>query len=165
MEIVSKIPEPNLVWNIFTYVAEAPLTKERRKQIEEWRNDWSENGEYHSFTKFIKYSVTVKAVDLDDEIDNSPTFQERKPLSIILKLFENQEYDWTQSTSVQIDQDIFDKWDKDNGNGFNCYIEICAKHSRDVGVKLCLDYKIIPPRFWCIAEAKYIKEYEYYGFI
>ena len=132
MEIIHKITEPKLVWEIFTYVAEAPLTKERRKQIEEWRNDWSENGEYHSFTKFIKYSVTVKAVDLDDEIDNSPTFQERKPLSIILKLFENQE---------------------------------CAKHSRDVGVKLCLDYKIIPPRFWCIAEAKYIKEYEYYGFI
>jgi len=31
MEIVSKITEPNLVWNIFTYVAEAPLTKEKRK--------------------------------------------------------------------------------------------------------------------------------------
>jgi len=35
MEIVSKITEPKLVWEIFTYVAEAPLTKEKRKD-----RDW-----------------------------------------------------------------------------------------------------------------------------
>ena len=35
MEIVRNITEPNLVWNIFTYVAESPITKEKRKQLRE----------------------------------------------------------------------------------------------------------------------------------
>jgi len=159
MEIVSKITEPKLVWEIFTYVAEAPLTKEKRKQIEEWRVIWSENGEYHPFPKFIEYSVADKAVDLEHEIDNSPAFIEGKPISIILKLFENQEYDWTQQNSDQIDQEIFDKWDRDNGNSFDFHTDLYVMRSLDVGVKLPLDYNIIPPRFWCIAEEDYRKAY------
>jgi len=159
MEIINKLPEPKLVWEIFTYVAEAPLTKEKRKQIEKWRNEWSENGEYRSFPEFIEYSVTDKAEDLEDEINNSPIDQEGKPLSIILKLFENQKYDWTQQSSVQIDQEIFDKWDKDNGNNFDFHTDLYVRRSLDVGVKLPLDYEIIPPRFWCIAEEDYKKAY------
>ena len=158
MEIVSKISEPKLVWEIFTYVAEAPLTKEKRKQIEEWRGIWSENGEYRSFPEFIEYSVSDEAEDFEDAKDNRE-YDEPNPLSITTKLFENQEYDWTQQSSVQIDQALFDKWDKDNGNGFNFWIELCARRSFDVGVKLQLDYDIIPPRYWGLAEEEYRKEY------
>lgn len=159
MEIVSKITEPKLVWEIFTYVAESPLTKEKRKQIEEWRGIWSEKtGKYLPFPEFIGYSVKDKAFYFEDAKDNRE-YDEPNPLCIILKLFENQEYDWTQQSSVQIDKDLFDKWDRDNGNGFNFWITLCARRSFDVGVKLQLDYDIIPPRYWGLAEEEYIKEY------
>jgi len=162
MEIVSKISEPKLVWNIFMYVAEAPLTKEKRKQIEEWRCLWSETGEYGLFPKFVDYCLTDIAFDFEDAKDNTG-YLERTKISLQLKLFENQEYDWTQPTSEYIDDWLFDMWDiEKNGSGFLFHIELAARRSVDVGVKLQLDYDIIPLRYLGIAEAKYTKEYNWY---
>lgn len=161
MEIVSKIPEPKLVWNIFSYVAESPLTKEKKVYIEYMRNIWSENGEYHPFPKFMKFYIAAEAEDFEDAMEEIE-YYDRRPLSIQLKLFENQDYDWTQRSSERIDEWLFDKWDDENNFNFECYIELAAERSVYAGVKLQLDYDIIPPQYWGYVEAEYTKVYNWF---
>ena len=83
MEIVSKITEPNLVWNIFTYVAEAPLTKEKRKdrdwELQEMIDnnclDWDNHKTYiNNLKKQAKLEVKCYVEDLPEEVIPLDTF-------------------------------------------------------------------------------------------
>jgi len=67
MEIVSKITEPNLVWNIFTYVAEAPLTKEKRRIHEVIKELVRNENEIKDFVKEVVKQTIEDIIIYRDE--------------------------------------------------------------------------------------------------
>ena len=109
MEIVSKIAEPKLVWEIFTFVAESPLTKEKKKLQKEIEKEYSNSSPKKWGIKFEEYFTECfipTQIGILEQI-TSVFYEERKerPISVILKVFENQEYDH-QRTSNEIDEGL-----------------------------------------------------------
>ncbi len=143
MEIVSKITEPNLVWNIFTYVAESPITKEKRKQLREMGTDEVTLRNLTQLFRSGKLTPEKTPDDLKEFIMEWKSYcfirfnyewEGGEPLSLspYFPLFEPDTYVFAESNGI--DRELYESW-----------AEIFLPFYSPL---LNLPLKIVPVRFW-----------------
>ena len=116
MEIVSKITEEKLVWEIFTYVAESPLTKEKNKLLKKYKfnNRSLPHRKFkikHALPSLLSKEIQRKWTE-NNGANHGRNYFEPHTISKMFPLFKPDEYfpELDNNSSDVIDRNLYDAW-------------------------------------------------------